>query len=94
MSLKEDVLQLWRSRIFQITLDICRILMLIIVIFIAYKLVTEIEAVKLLNTDPCRVCMSKTGAFCFYPENILAIEEGKKEIEGIFNYTEAEGLIP
>ena len=36
------------------------------VILIFYKLVTEIEAVKILNSDPCRVCENKTGAVCFF----------------------------
>lgn len=48
------------------TVDFCRIALFIIAVLILYKLVTEIEAVKLLSTDPCRLCENKTGAICIY----------------------------
>jgi len=77
--IKEKLGKIWKSREFQIGMDICRILMLIIVILIFLKLVTEIEAVKLLNYDPCKLCMNKTGAVCFYTNsNIQKDAEGRE----------------
>jgi hypothetical protein len=69
--LKEEILAIYKSRFFQIGMDICRVLMLIIVILILYKLVVEIEAVKMLNYDPCQICMNKTGAICMMPDSLL-----------------------
>jgi len=68
--MKQELLAIYRSRFFQIGMDVCRILILIIVILILYKLTTEIEAVKMLNYDPCEICMNKTGAICIMP-NLL-----------------------
>jgi len=62
---EEGLIKIWKSREFQIGMDICRVLLLIIAVLIFYKLVTEIEAVKLLAYDPCKLCMNKTGATCF-----------------------------
>jgi len=63
--MKEEILNIWRSRTFQFGMDICRTLLIVIAILIFYKLTTEIEAVKILNSDPCEICMNKTGATCF-----------------------------
>ena len=48
-----------------VTMNIVRILSLIIVVLAVAYLIKEIEAVKLLASDPCLVCMNKTGAMCF-----------------------------
>lgn len=63
--MKEEILKVWRSRTFQIGMDICRILVLLVALLILYKLITEIEAVKILSYDVCRLCENKTGAVCF-----------------------------
>jgi hypothetical protein len=63
--MKEQILQIWQSRTFGIGMDVCRILLLIVAILILYRLITEIEIVKLLNSDPCRLCENKTGAICY-----------------------------
>ena len=39
----------------------------LILIFLIIYLVVNIESVKILLNNPCNVCMSKTGATCFYP---------------------------
>lgn len=64
-SLKENLVKIWRSRSFQIFIDVCRILMLIVAILILVKLVSNIEEVKILGTDACRLCENRTGALCF-----------------------------
>lgn len=46
-------------------MDLIRILLLVGVGIIIYILIKEIEAVKLLAYDPCRVCMNMTGCNCF-----------------------------
>jgi predicted small integral membrane protein len=65
ISLKETIVNIWRSRTFQITVDVCRILLVILLVLILYKLITEIEAVKILAYDVCRLCENKTGASCY-----------------------------
>lgn len=80
--MKEQILQIWKSRTFGVSMDICRVLLLIIAILILYRLITEIEIVKLLNSDPCRLCENKTGAVCIYPN-----EEGRI-VKEVFVYPE------
>jgi len=54
---------------FIIFMNIIRILTLVMCVGIIIYLYTEIEMVKLLMSDPCRICMNKTGCqcFCFTP---------------------------
>jgi len=77
---KENFLKIYNSKTFQIGMDLCRVLILVIAFLILFKLTTEIEAVKILNSDVCRVCENKTGAVCFIPDRI---EDGVKIIEKI-----------
>lgn len=64
-NLKETIVNIWKSRAFQIGMDVCRILLLLIAGVILWKLVSEIEAVKILSYDVCKLCEQKTGASCF-----------------------------
>jgi len=64
--MKNQLLEIYQSRRFQIMMDVCRVLMFVIAIAILIKLTTEIEAVKMLRYDPCRLCENKTGAVCFF----------------------------
>jgi len=57
--------KLWKSRAFNIFIDICRILSLIIIIALAIYMIKNIEAVKFLAYDPCKLCMAKTGCACY-----------------------------
>lgn len=66
--LKNAIIYIWKSKVFQIGMDFCRILLILIAVAILYKLIVEIEAVKLLNYDPCALCMNKTGAECYLPD--------------------------
>jgi len=62
---KQKLLEIWQDRRFQIIMDICRILLVILLTLILFVLIKEIEAVKLLAYDPCELCMNKTGAICY-----------------------------
>ena len=65
----------WKSFLYDIVtrkewiifVNIARVLTFIGVAIIAYELITEIEAVKILGTDACKYCMEKTGATCVSP---------------------------
>lgn len=47
--------------------NVARIVLVILLIIIIVILVKEIEAIKLLAYDPCKLCMNKTGAVCYLP---------------------------
>ena len=47
-----------------IFMNVMRIITFIAIAFIIFYLVKEIEAVKMLLYDPCKICMSKTGCSC------------------------------
>lgn len=49
----------------QLALDIVRVLLFVLLIVIIVIMIKEIEIVKLLGQDPCRICMNKTGMSCF-----------------------------
>jgi hypothetical protein len=66
MTAESKILEIYRSPIFQMGMDACRIILIAITILIIIKLTSEIEAVKMLNYDPCRLCENKTGAVCIY----------------------------
>ncbi len=61
-----ELYKLWRSKKFQILMDVCRLLLVVGIGVIIYLLVSEFEAVKLLAYDPCAICMDKTGATCWF----------------------------
>ena len=54
---------------FVTSMNIFRILSLIGVAFLIFYMVKNIEAVKILAYDPCKICMSNTGCncYCFNP---------------------------
>ncbi len=62
--MSNKLLKIWQSKSFQIFMDICRIVLIALAIFIIVILVKEIEAVKLIS-NPCAICMEKTGCNCF-----------------------------
>jgi len=76
---KEKFFEIYRSRTFGIVVNISRILLVFITLAILYVLVSEIQAVKMLQYDPCRLCENKTGAVCFFYD--YADEAGVKIIE-------------
>jgi len=54
-----------QSDSFIVAMNILRIVFIVWAIGITIYLVKEIEAVKMLAYDPCKICMNKTGAICF-----------------------------
>ena len=62
--MKRKLLQVWQSRSFQIFMDVCRIVLIALAIIILITLIKEIESIKLLS-DPCAICIEKTGCNCF-----------------------------
>ena len=63
--LKQRFLRIYSSRKFQIYLDFIRIALVLLLLLILGILLKEIEAVKMLAYDPCKICMEKTGCSCF-----------------------------
>jgi hypothetical protein len=63
ISLNETIINIWKSRKFQIGIDVCRILLVIITLLILYKLTTEIEIVKQIN-NPIQYFEMKTNLTC------------------------------
>jgi len=53
------------TREWRIFINIARFLTFVGIAIILYVFIKEIEAVKLLAYDPCRICISKTGCQCF-----------------------------
>lgn len=70
--------EIYNSWEMQLAMDFCRILLIVIAVLILWKLTTEVEAVKILQHDPCRLCENKTGAVCFFYNSV---EDGVKIIE-------------
>ena len=62
--MSNKLLKIWQSKSFQIFIDICRIVLIALAIFIIVILVKEIEAIKLIS-NPCAICIEKTGCNCF-----------------------------
>ena len=61
----EKLIRIWKSWQFNLAMDLCRVLLLIVAALILYYFVKEINIVKMLGSDPCKMCMNKTGAYCF-----------------------------
>jgi len=47
---------------FKIVADV---VLIVLISFIAYYVIREIELFKILGQDVCRLCTEKTGASCF-----------------------------
>lgn len=59
-----NIIEFWEKKETQIAIDIIRVLLLIIAVIVAYILISNINEVKILNSDVCRICMAKTGCSC------------------------------
>jgi len=80
-----NIYELWQKKEVQLAIDICRILLVILLVAILFVLIKEIKAVKLLAYDPCKLCMNKTDAICicFYANSNIDIDAERKEIRAI-----------
>jgi len=65
--IEEGIVKLLKNPVWNICIDIIRILLIIGIIVIIVILIKEIEAVKILGSDVCKICMNKTGALCQMP---------------------------
>lgn len=54
-----------RTKEFQIIMAIIRIVTLIGVAVLIFIMVKEIESVKLLGSDVCKLCMERSGCQCY-----------------------------
>jgi len=61
--MQQEILEIWQSKSFQIGMDLCRILLVVISLFILYQLITNIEEVKQIN-DPIKYFETKTNSTC------------------------------
>ena len=52
-----------RSRIQKVNL-ILNVILVLLLLVIIYYIVSNISILKYILTDPCKVCMEKTGATC------------------------------
>lgn len=59
--------KLYQNKNFHKLMDLVRILMLIGVVIIIAILLSNIQEVKLLGGDACKLCSLKTGAECLMP---------------------------
>lgn len=55
---------------FRTFVTMMRIITAIFLVFITYIMWTNIEEVKLLASDPCKICENKTGAECLVYQGI------------------------
>lgn len=62
---KKRLMKILSSKRFQRLADFCRVMLVLLLFITLFVLISEIEAVKLLNYDVCEICMNKTGAICF-----------------------------
>lgn len=66
MNYKEIIESIWKNKLFNRTIDIIRIATFIILIIICIYLIANIEAIKVLGLDPCKVCSINKGWICTY----------------------------
>lgn len=55
------------SKKWAVFINVMRIATFIGIIILIWVMTSNIEQVKLLGSDPCQICMNKTGASCFLP---------------------------
>ncbi len=67
--MNEKLIKFWEKKETQIFIDVCRVLLIPIAIIILIYLIKEVEAVKILAYDVCRICMNKTGCNCYCNTN-------------------------
>ena len=73
---KNQLNQVYSSRGFNIFMDVVRIATIIILVLSMFYLYQEIETVKFLNSDPCKVCMeANPGCNCFCFDNQFYSDE-------------------
>ena len=62
--LMKFILDLYKTKYFNLIMDLIRIALLAVAIIILVVLIGNINEVKLLASDVCKICMEKTGCTC------------------------------
>jgi len=62
--LMKFILGLYNTKYFNLIMDLIRIALLAVAIIILVVLIGNINEVKLLASDVCKICMEKTGCTC------------------------------
>lgn len=60
----EKVMKLIGTKRFNLVMDLVRIALLAVAVIILIVLIGNINEVKLLSSDVCKLCMEKTGCSC------------------------------
>ena len=83
----ETTIDLWKqwyeSKPIQVFLDISRVMLVVLMVVIVVVLVRNIEEVKFLQHDPCKMCENKTGASCIIPPTASQIKAQQEYYDGI-----------
>ena len=58
--------KLMQTKKFLVIINLIRIGTFIMIGFLIWYMVKEVEAVKMLAYDSCKICMDKTGCNCWY----------------------------
>ena len=61
----EKLMKLYGTKWFNLYMDIIRIALLAVAVIILIVLIGNINEVKLLASDVCKICMEKSGCDCF-----------------------------
>ena len=62
--LSEQLVEFWNRQEVRFSIDVARFVLIGLAVIIIVILLRDIEAVKVLAYDTCRVCMEKTGCTC------------------------------
>ena len=63
--LMKFILGLYNTKYFNLIMDLIRIALLAVAIIILVVLLGNINEVKILASDVCKICMEKSGCECF-----------------------------
>ena len=61
----EKIMKLIGTKWFNLYMDLVRIALLAVAVIILIVLIGNINEVKVLASDVCKICMEKTGCECF-----------------------------
>ena len=62
--LMKFILGLYKTKYFNLIMDLIRIALLAVAVIILIVLIGNINEVKILASDVCKICMEKTGCTC------------------------------
>jgi uncharacterized integral membrane protein len=57
--------KIYNQEWFKMVIDFSRIVMVLLLILLIIYVWKNVEAVKLLSMDSCKICMDKSGCSCF-----------------------------